>query len=128
MRNRMNIRGLFNNNKKSIKHFLSWCKESQELCEHDYENLCVALELGATNKTVELFHFHTGNVLDYLEENGYYIGLPLRGEFKYVTVVHYNHNGNVNQRPLYNNSGVKSRDRAIFLGVQRAINDLETKL
>lgn len=129
MRNSMNIRELFNNNIKSIKHFLNWCKESQELCEYDYENLCVALELGATNKAVELFHFHTGNVLDYLEENGYYISLPVRGKFKYVTVVFSTANGETaHQRPLYNNSGVKDRNRALMLGVQRAIEDLETKL
>lgn len=128
MRNEINVREMFNDNTKVIKHFLNWCKKSEELCEYDYEHLCIALSLGALDKSLELVHFHKGNILDYLEEQGYYIGLPLRGEFKYVTVVHYNSKGNVNQRPLYSNSGVKNRNRALVLGIQRAIEDLETKL
>jgi hypothetical protein len=124
----MGIKEMFGDHKKVIKHFLNWCKELEELCEYDYEHLCITLELGSLDLPIKLIHFSNSNILDYLEEQGYYIGLPLRGEFKFVTVVHYNSKGNVSQRPLYSNSGVKDRNRALVLGIQRAIKDLETKL
>ena len=128
MRNNLGLYHIFGENKKAKMLFYNWCKDSEELCEYDIEQIENDLFIPCINNLDRYFHFHTGNILDFLESIGYYIGLPLRGEFKYVTVVHKNIKGNVSQRPLYSNSGVKSRTRALELGCIQAINDLEKSL
>lgn len=128
MRNKIGIYHLFGENEKAKKEFFKWVKNSGEFCQYDMEHIEIDLYLPSVNNTKRYFNFSAGNILDWLETKGYYIGIPLRGEFKYVTVVHFNSNGNVSQKPIYSNSGVKSRNRAIELGVVRAVNDLETKI
>lgn len=128
MRNDIGLCALFGVNMKSKQLFYKWCQECKDLCEYDRENIEIDLFVPCINNLQRYFHFNHGNILDWLEEQGYYIGLPLRGNFKYVTVVHKNTKGDVNQTPIYSNSGVKSRTRALELGVMRAIEDLETNL
>lgn len=128
MRNSVGLRDLFGDNMKSAKLFLDWCKESDELCEYDYEHIAIALELGAVNNTPRFFHFHDGNLLDFLEEQGYYIGTPIRGSFKYVTVVQFKGDKKKIGRPVYSNSGVVNRYRALELGCMAAIKHLEQEL
>lgn len=132
-RNYVGLYDLFGDNKLSKKKFLEWCKDNDELCEYDIERIGIDLYAPVVDNSDRYFHFHKGNILDWLESEGYYIGLPLRGKFKYVTVVHYKDPDpmfipNVHQKPLYNNSGVKSRNRALELGVTRAITALEKRL
>lgn len=128
MRNEMNLREMFNSNYKVMKLFLDYCKDNDNLCEYDLEHITMSLALGDCGVD-RYFHFHTGNVLDWLESYGYYIGTPIRGNFKYVTVVQYKGEEDIRiGRPIYSNSGVVSRDRAIYLGVSAAIKDLEDRL
>lgn len=128
MRNNVGIYELFGANEKAKKKFYNWCKDNDEFCEYDVEHIEIDLWVPVVGNADRYFHFHRGNILDWLESEGYYIGLPLRAEFKYITVLHRNTKGNVHQRPLYSNSGVKSRNRAIELGVQKAIEHLEKEL
>lgn len=128
MRNNVGLYTLFGDNIKAKKLFAEWCKNNDGLCDYDLEHILVDLSIPTINNTDRYFHFHKGNILDWLEEQGYYIGVPLRGKFKYVTVVHKNEKGNVSQKPLYSNSGVRGRNRALELGVQKSIEDLEKQL
>lgn len=127
-RNYIGLYNLFGDNNESKKAFLEWCKDNDELCEYDIERIAIDLYAPVVDNSDRYFHFHKGNILDWLESCGYYIGLPLRGRFKYVTVVHFNSQGNVNQKPLYSNSGVKDRNRALELGVIRAIEAYDKQL
>lgn len=128
MINKLGIYHLFGENNKSKRKFYNWCKHNDEFCEYDLEHLEIDLFTPTLDNTDKYFHFHRGNVLDWLESVGYYIGIPLRGKFKYVTVVHFNFKGNVSQKPIYSNSGVKERNRALELGVIKAIINYENKI
>lgn len=125
MRNKVGVYHLFGESIKSKKEFFYWCKNNDEFCDYDLEHLEIDLFTPTINNTDRYVHFHRGNILDWLESIGYYIGTPLRGEFKFVTVVHFNSKGNVSQRPIYSNSGVKSRNRALELGVIKSIEHYE---
>lgn len=127
-RNYVGVYNLFGENELSKKKFFEWCKTNEDFCEYDIDRLEADLYMPVVENTQRYFHFHIGNILDWLESEGYYIGLPLRGEFRYVTVVHYDYQGNVKQKPLYSNSGVKNRNRALELGVKKAIEHLEKGL
>lgn len=132
MRNNLGLRAMFGDNIKSINLFLDWCKTNDELCEYDLEHIQISLALGANNNSEMFFHFHTGNILDFLEEKGYYIGLPLRGEYKYVTCCYLKKDDGakyqVVKRPFYNNSGIVGRTKALEIGVKKCIEHLEKSL
>jgi hypothetical protein len=123
--NKVGIYHLFGENKEAKKEFYNWCKINDEFCDYDLET---ELFMPVIDNTEKYIHFHKGNILDWLESLGYYIGLPLRGEFKFVTVLHFNFKGNVSQKPLYSNSGVKSRTIAAELGIIKAINNYEIRI
>lgn len=129
MRNNLGLRAMFGDNMKSIRLFLDWCQNNDELCEYDLEHIQISLALGANNNSEMFFHFHTGNILDFLEEKGYYIGLPLRGQFKFVTCCYFK--GEKSSRvgiPFYNNSGIVGRTKALEIGVKKCIERLEKSL
>lgn len=132
MRNSVVLGAMFGDNMKAIKLFLEYCENSEELCEYDVDNIKISLGLGAINNSEMFFHFHTGNILDFLESKGYYIGLPLRGEYKYVTCCYFKKGDGAKfphvQRPFYNNSGIVGRTKALEIGVKKCIEHLENKL
>lgn len=121
MKNSIGVYHLFGNNDSIRREFYMWCKRNDDFCDYDLDHLGIELTMPTINNTYKYFHFSMFNILDWLESLGYYIGIPLRGEFKFVSVVHLNTKGNVNQRPIYSNSGVKTRNRAYELGVINAI-------
>ena len=127
MRNTLGIYELFGDNQKSKELFLNWCREDDEFCEYDVEKIEIDLYTPSTDNSEMYFHFHHGNILDWLEHQGYFIGLPIRKKFKYVTCVYYKQSS-ILPFPLYSNSGVTSRTKALELGIIKAINDLEKKL
>ena len=132
MINKVGLFHLFGQNKKAIDLFLTWLKNDENISEYDYENVCVALALGAIDNTPRFFHFHTGNILDFLESQGYYIGLPLRGYYKYVTCCYFKEDDGSKypsvRRPFYNNSGIIGRTKALEIGVTKCIEHLENRL
>lgn len=129
MRNNVGIYKLFGDNKKVKILFADWCKKNEELCEYDLEHILIDLEMPCINNTDRYFHFHKGNILDFLEKNGYYIGLPLRGEFKFVTCCYFKGEKSKNVgMPFYNNSGIKDRNIALEKGIQKCIEHLEKNL
>ena len=128
MRNNLGLRDMFGDNIKTIHLFIDWCRENDELCDYDLEHIEIALGLGAINNSEMFFHFHTGNILDFLESIGYYIGLPLRGKFKYVTCCYQVRDYPTVGRPFYNNSGIVGRTRALEIGVKKCIEHLEKTL
>jgi len=126
--NNKGIYHLFEGKKKAAKLFLDWCETSEELCEYDFERLKDALFFPIIDNLEEFIHLNTGNILDFLEENGYYISLPVRGEFKYVTVVHIKtilDNAVTSSTKLFSNSGVKSRVKAVYRGIEKSLEHLE---
>jgi hypothetical protein len=127
MRNNLGLYHIFGKNEKAKILFYNWCKGNEELCEYDIEQIENDLFIPCIDNLDRYFHFHTGNILDFLESRGYYIGLPLRGKFKYVTCVYHKENERVGM-PFYNNSGVVGRTRALEIGVQKAIEHLENNL
>lgn len=132
MRNSVGLRAMFGENIKSMKLFVDWCDSNDEFCEYDVEHIKMSLALGGINNSEMFFHFHTGNILDFLESKGYYIGLPLRGEYKYVTCCYFKEDDGSKfpsvRRPFYNNSGIVGRTRALEIGVKKCIEHLENKL
>lgn len=110
------ISHLFPNDGVSIE-FLQYCKKSEEFSELGLERIENALFLPMMDNFDEYIH----HILDWLEEKGYYIGLPLRGKFKYVTVCHFKDKVTVHKTPIYSNSGVNDRRRALELGVINCI-------
>lgn len=127
MRNKINVRTLFGDNTKSMKLFYDWCINNDEFCDYDLEHLENDLFLGSLSGE-NYFHFHKGNILNFLEKYNYYIGIPIRGHFKYVTVVQFKSKKLSIGKPIYSNSGVKDRNRALELGIINAINQLEKNL
>lgn len=129
MRNSLGIYHLFGENNKSKKLFYEWCKNDDNLCEYDLEHIAIDLVTPCNNNTDRYAHFSTANILDFLEEHSYYIGLPLRGNFKYVTCVYKKEE---NQKsvgmPFYNNSGIVGRTKSLEKGIQKAIEHLEKTL
>jgi len=128
MHNKIGIYHLFGENIESKKCFWNWINSKSNICEYDLQKIQIELFTPSLNTAERYFYFSYGNILDWLEENGYYVGLPLRGKFKWVTVCHFNSKGTVHQTPIYSNSGVKERRRAIELGVQKCIEHFEIKL
>ena len=128
MRNSVGLRAMFGDNIKSMKLFVDWCENNDEFCEYDVEHIKFSLSLGGTNNSEMFFHFHTGNILDFLESKGYYIGLPLRGHFKYVTCCYQVKEYPTVGRPFYNNSGIIGRTKALEIGVKKCIEHLEKTL
>ena len=122
MRNEINVKELFSNNTKVIQDFLQWCKDNDELCEYDLENLALSLELGAQNVATKLFHFHKGNILDYLEEKGYRIGIFPMTSRKWVMETYYN-----DCFVPINHSNHVSRNEAIMQGVKYSIEHYENR-
>lgn len=127
MRSNLGIYHLFGENNKAKKLFYEYCKNSDELCAWDLEVIENNLGLPSINNSQEYVYFSKGNILDFLEENGYYIGIPIRGKFKFVTCVYYK-TGESAGYPIYNNSGVKERVRALELGISKALEHLEKRL
>lgn len=119
---------MFGDNIKATKLFVEWCDSNDEFCEYDVEHIKMSLALGAINNSEMFFHFHTGNILDFLESKGYYIGLPLRGEFKFITCCYQVREFPSVGRPFYNNSGIIGRTKALEIGVKKCIEHLEKTL
>lgn len=116
MRNKIGLRELFGDNRMAFEQFAYWLnKNSDELCIHDLEMVSLAYGLNSEKYVDEFIYFHHGSILDWLEELGYKIGLPVRNG-KYVTCVYYG-----GKDPLYSNSGMKDRRSAIIKGIQNAI-------
>jgi len=128
MRNSVGLRAMFGENIKSMILFVDLCDSNDEFCEYDVEHIKMSLALGGINNSEMFFHFHTGNILDFLESKGYYIGLPLRGKFKYVTCCYQVRDCPTVGRPFYNNSGIVGRTRALEIGVKKCIEHLEKTL
>lgn len=128
MRNSVGLRAMFGENIKSMKLFVDWCDSNDEFCEYDVEHIKMSLALGGISNSEMFFHFHTGNILDFLESKGYYIGLPLRGEYKYVTCCYQVRDYPTVGRPFYSNSGIIGRTKALEIGVKKCIEHLENKL
>lgn len=129
MRNSVGLRAMFGDNMKSMKLFVDWCDSNDEFCEYDIEHIKMSLALSGINNSEMFFHFHTGNILDFLEGLGYYIGLPLRGEYKYVTCCYFkSEKSNRVPMPFYNNSGIVGRTKALEIGVKKCIEHLEKNL
>lgn len=132
MRNSVGIYHLFGENNKVKKLFYEWCKTNDEFCEYDIEQIGHDLGLPCLNNTTKYIYFSNGNILDFLEEKGYYIGLPLRGEYKFVTCCYLKEDNGakyqVVKRPFYNNSGVVGRTKALETGVRKCIEHLEKSL
>ncbi len=132
MRNSLGIYNLFGENTKAKHIFYNWCKESEQFCEYDLDLLGVNLSMPCINNSEMYFHFHTGNILDFLESKGYYIGLPLRGEYKYVTCCYFKEDDGSKypsvRKPFYNNSGIVGRTEALEIGVKKCIEHLEKTL
>lgn len=132
MRNNLGLYAIFGENKKAKMLFYNWCKSSDELCEYDVEQIENDLFIPCIDNLDRYFHFHTGNILDFLETKGYYIGLPLRGEYKYVTCCYFKEDDGSKyphvHRPFYNNSGIIGRTKALEIGVKKCIEHLEKQL
>lgn len=118
---------LFGENIKVKKDFYNWFKEQEDCCEYDLETLENDLFLPSLDTIKKYIYLDKGNILDYLESKGYYIGIPIRNKFKFVTCCYYKE-GEFAGRPFYNNSGVKERIRALELGIEKCINELEKQL
>lgn len=118
---------LFSENTKAKKDFYNWFKEQEDCCEYDLEILENDLFLPAIDTSKKYIYLDKGNILDYLESKGYYIGIPIRSKFKLVTCCYYKR-GLLAGRHFYNNSGVKERIRALELGIEKCINELEKQL
>ena len=128
MRNSVGIYHLFGENNKVKKLFYEWCKTNDEFCEYDIEQIGHDLGLPCINNTTKYIYFSNGNILDFLEEKGYYIGLPLRGQFKFVTCCYQVKEFPTVGRPFYNNSGIVGRTKALEIGVKKCIEHLEKSL
>lgn len=132
MRNNIGLYHLFGENNKSKKLFYEWCKTNEELCEYDIEMIGHDLGLPCIDNTPKYIYFSNGNILDFLESKGYYIGLPLRGEYKYVTCCYFKEPSEAKyqsvKRPFYNNSGIVGRTKALEIGVTKCIEHLEKTL
>lgn len=128
MKTNLGIYHLFAENKKAKQLFYEWCKENKNLCAYDLENIANDLFIPCINTTNRYIHFSNANILDFLEDNGYYIGLPLRGKFKFVTCCYYRGGSKNVNRPFYNNSGIKDRTKALETGVIKCIEHLENSL
>lgn len=129
MRNDLGIYHLFGENKK-VKHlFYNWCKGNDEFCEWDIENIENDLYIPCVNTSEKYIYFSHGNILDFLEEQGYYIGLPLRGKFKFVTCCYFKCEKSTRVgAPFYNNSGITGRTKALEIGIMKCLSHLEEKL
>lgn len=129
MRNNVGLYAMFGENKKVKMLFYNWCKTNGEFCNYDIEQIETDLFLPCINNLDKYVHFHTGNILDFLESKGYYIGLPLRGEYKYVTCCYFKDNKYPNVgMPFYNNLGIIGRTKALEIGVKKCIKHLEKNL
>ena len=132
MRNSVGIYHLFGENSKVKKLFYEWCKTNDEFCEYDIEQIGHDLGLPCINNTTKYIYFSNGNVLDFLEEKGYYIELLLRGQFKFVTCCYFKEDDGAKyphvKRPFYNNSGIVGRTKALEIGVKKCIEHLEKSL
>lgn len=124
MMNSVGIFNLFGENKKAKKLFLEWCKNCEEFCDADIENLESDLLLPHIDNSEQYFHFHNGNILDFLESEGLYIGLPFNEKSGFSAVLH---SGN-GVTYTYSDTNGLSRTKALEIGVQRAIDKLEERL
>ena len=126
--NKIGIYHLFGGNVKAKESFLAYCRTCDELCENDVENIEKALYLLIVDNTAQYLYFHTGNILGWLEKNGYYIELLLLSNFNYVTVGKYKNTESKRQENLHVSTGVNSRVRALELGIIASIKDLENRI
>ena len=129
MNNSAGLHHLFGENNKVKKLFYEWCKENDEFCEYDIERIENDLFLPCINNTTKYIYFSNGNILDFLEENGYYIGLPLRGKYKFVTCCYYKDEKSVRVGiPFYNNAGIVGRKKSLEKGIEKCIEHFEKRL
>lgn len=75
MRNNIGIYHLFEGCENTKKKFLEWCKNNDELCDYDLEHIEIDLYMPAINNTDRYFHFHKGNLIDFIEDSGFYFDL-----------------------------------------------------
>lgn len=127
MRSKVGIFHLFGENKKARKAFWDYCSTSDEFCEYDLELLEIKLGIPVIDNTDEFVHFHTGNIIDWLQIKGYFIAMKISNSLKYVPVV-YHAKDNQKPYPLYHNAGMADRLRAWETAVAKAIDHLEQNL
>lgn len=118
---------LFNENNKAKRAFVNWFEKEADCSDWDLEELENDLFAPVADNSKKYIYLNKGNILDFLESKGYYIGIPIRSKFKFVTCCYYKQ-GEFTGRPFYNNSGVKERIRALELGIEKCINELEKQL
>lgn len=118
---------LFGENIKAKRTFVNWFEKQGDCSDWDLEALENDLFAPVVDNTKKYIYLGKGNILDFLESKGYYIGIPIRSEFKFVTCCYYK-SGEYVGRPFYNNSGVKERIRALSIGIEKCINELEKQL
>lgn len=124
-KNDLNIFELFKGCPNTRLAFFRWCKNSSEFSEDDIEHL----ENHFLFPTLGSFRTYQNDLLDFLEENNYYVGTPLRSNFKYVTVVHKKEDNYVNNSTLiFSNSGFIDRLKSSYRGVEKSLENLEKEL
>jgi len=118
----MGLYHLFGENKKAKEDFYNWYKNSGEACDYDLEHLENNLLFAFIDNTDQYVHFSNANILDWLEENDYYVGIKPNKSLNYATTV-YKANNKIKPFPLYSNSDVKGRRNALNVGITKAIED-----
>lgn len=68
MRNKIGVYQLFGENIKAKRLFYDWCKNCEELCEYDVEQIENDLVLPCIGNTEKYIYFSSGNILDWLEK------------------------------------------------------------
>lgn len=126
MRNCVGIYTLFGDNEKSKELFINWCEHNEEFCEFDIDRIASDLYLPATDNSEMYFHFHRGNLLDFLEEQGYFIQLEVSLQFNYSATVYTKIEGI--RMPIFFNGFYEDRNKHYEKAVSAAINHLEEKL
>ena len=127
MINEVGVHQLFGDNKKARRAFYDWCKASGEFCEYDLEILGMELGVPFCNNTEKYVHFHKGNLIDWLEQQGYFITMKISNSLKYAPVV-YHTQGSNRPFPFYHNAGMNSRIKAWEKAIEKAIDHLEQNL
>ncbi len=107
--------------------FIEWCKKNDSFCEYDIEKIGIDLYNPVIGEISEYIHSQRGNILDFLEEQGYFISIKVKKDFKFGVTVHKNHDyREVSRNTLvFSNSKSYSRDRAYLIGISESLIDLE---
>lgn len=126
MRNTVGLYHLFGDKEKSKELFLEWCETCGDLCEWDIDRIASDLYLPATDNSERYFHFHRGNILDFLEEQGYYISLEVSRGFDFNSTVYLREI--MSRTALYTAVNEETRNIAYECAIRYSIKHLEEKL